>query len=439
MKPYTFDYICNVKERWVGSTLIDIMESEFPRRDKEYFQQSLSSGTIRVELNNTSIPNFALDTPMKSGSRILHLSHRHEPPVPATQVSVIGMTADLVAVHKPSGIPVHVTGQYRKNSVLEILKAERAELLPLLPVHRLDKPVSGVLLFARNAVAANKVAQRISRQELDKVYVARVLGEFPGKKGEWVTVDAPLAFDKTQQLAFVSMDGLIEDDDEDGASVQPENKKQKIDRGEKKPSKAERQFMAAQKAAAAAARAKAGAASIAKKAVTEFRLLFVSLDKKTSVVECRPRTGRTHQIRVHLAHAGHPIANDSQYGGRFPGPLSSRTMAVKLGVTWGRAPGEAEEERAGQEVLEGEKAAYAFCASFRQGTTFMAPEETQDSFCQHCPYISPKDYPFDLRPLWLHAARYESALDGWSFTAALPEWAHESFVPDQHPQPTNPK
>lgn len=49
---------------------------------------------------------------------------------------------------------------------------------------------------------------------------------------------------------------------------------------------------------------------------------------------CRPRTGRTHQIRVHLQWLGHPIANDAQYGGTYGGPVASRQLALQMGVHW---------------------------------------------------------------------------------------------------------
>ena len=75
---------------------------------------------------------------------------------------MLGVTQNLVAVAKPGGIPVHVAGQHRKNTVAGILEALQPDLGPLLPVHRLDKPVSGVLLFARSSAAAE--AFRIQMQ-----------------------------------------------------------------------------------------------------------------------------------------------------------------------------------------------------------------------------------------------------------------------------------
>jgi 23S rRNA-/tRNA-specific pseudouridylate synthase len=65
-----------------------------------------------------------------------HFIHRHEPPVPAGSITVIGQSEDAVAVCKPHGMPVHVGGQYRKNTVLGILTAEQPDLGPLLPIHR---------------------------------------------------------------------------------------------------------------------------------------------------------------------------------------------------------------------------------------------------------------------------------------------------------------
>lgn len=68
----------------------------------------------------------------------MHCSHAHvlaaRPPLPTLQV--VGQSADAVAVCKPHGMPVHVAGQYRKNTVHGILTAERPDLGPLYPVHR---------------------------------------------------------------------------------------------------------------------------------------------------------------------------------------------------------------------------------------------------------------------------------------------------------------
>ena len=66
-----------------------------------------------------------------------------------------------MAVGKPASMPVHVSGQYRKNSLASILEAEQPQLGKLFPVHRLDKSVSGVLIFARSTEAANGMRKLI--------------------------------------------------------------------------------------------------------------------------------------------------------------------------------------------------------------------------------------------------------------------------------------
>ncbi len=76
-------------------------------------------------------------------------------------LQILGQSDDVVAVGKPATLPVHVSGQYRKNTVLGVLQAERPDLGPLLPVHRLDKAVSGVLLFARSPKAADELRVHI--------------------------------------------------------------------------------------------------------------------------------------------------------------------------------------------------------------------------------------------------------------------------------------
>lgn len=94
---------------------------------------------------------------------------------------MLGEADGLVAVAKPAGTPVHVAGQYRKNTVCGIIEADFPHLVapparPLAPVHRLDKPVSGVLLLARGAAAADAVRLKIESREIEKLYLARVQG-----------------------------------------------------------------------------------------------------------------------------------------------------------------------------------------------------------------------------------------------------------------------
>ena len=81
---------------------------------------------------------------------------------------MVGVTDDLVAVSKPATWPVHATGQHRKNTVAGVLEALRPDLGPLHPVHRLDKPVSGLLLFARSPAAADSL-RKLIQVRLDSV------------------------------------------------------------------------------------------------------------------------------------------------------------------------------------------------------------------------------------------------------------------------------
>lgn len=518
---------------------------EFPARSRQYYTQALADGRLRVE----GRPRLSAETPLPAGSRMRHYLHRHEPPVPSDDVRLLAVTDDIVAVHKPHGMPVHVAGQYRKNTVLGLLTAAQPQLGSLLPCHRLDRPVSGVLLFARHPAAAAALCKRIQEHSVQKVYVARVLGQFPatGKDGSPTIVeDADLSWDANANTAFafakdrqgaegaalevaskglgvqqetvsngsseqpaehavprqpggytaqaaagredrsrdaaaadlVAMGGeapaaataVDEREQREGGSAQQLNGSSNKTK-KRRVSKEERVAAFHREMAASKARP---AGRTARPAETHFRLLGVAADSATSVVECIPLTGRTHQIRAHLAWLGHPVANDLQYGGRYDGPAATRAMAQELGVLWRPSPGAEGDnagDNAGNQDRSGGAAASADANSAQQqqqqqipstqsgaspaldgsggagvilngqagreprsgGFTlrnepkFEVPPELIDPHCPHCPYYYPLEYPVDLRPLWLHARTYSCS--EWAFTAEPPQWADLAWVP----------
>ncbi|KAI4336356.1 hypothetical protein L6164_014892 [Bauhinia variegata] len=249
VRPYYFEFIAHVKNRWAGKTIVHMFADEFKGRPYEYYVSAVKCG--RIQVDGEMVPVSYI---VKSSQKISHFLHRHEPPVMACDVSVLQKEPDVVTVCKPASIPVHPCGQYRKNTVVGILQAEYG-LAPLF-LHRLDRLVSGLLILARNAPKADIFRQQIEAGLVNKQYIAKVVGEFP----------------EDEQVA----DANINYDAREGRSV-----------------------------------AEIRDSAKGKAATTKFRR--ISSNGAHSIVLCEPITGRTHQIRVHLQYLGHPIANDMLY------------------------------------------------------------------------------------------------------------------------------
>jgi len=163
----------------------------------------------------------------------------------------------LVAVNKPAGITtIHDAARPDEPDLHALLQARFGRLWP---VHRLDRDTSGVIVFARTEAAHRSLSEWFQERDVTKIYHAIVVGSPP-----WVerTADAPLRADGDRRHRTV-VDAL---------------------RG--------------------------------KPAVTHFRVL--QRLKRYALIEARPETGRTHQIRVHAALLGHPIAADDLYGDGRP-------------------------------------------------------------------------------------------------------------------------
>jgi 23S rRNA pseudouridine955/2504/2580 synthase/23S rRNA pseudouridine1911/1915/1917 synthase len=178
----------------------------------------------------------------------------------ARGIDILWSSADFVAIAKPTGIAA-IPGRGESTSVLEQLAAQLRvpssgdQIRRLLVVHRLDKDTGGVMLFAQNRPAQQHVSHQFQNNKVTKEYLALVRGRPSETQG---VIDAPLG-----------------------------------------PHPASPRRMAVLKHGGRPAR-------------TEWRL--EETFRHFSLLRCFPRTGKTHQIRVHLLHAGMPLAIDPLYG-----------------------------------------------------------------------------------------------------------------------------
>ncbi|XP_022932600.1 RNA pseudouridine synthase 7-like isoform X1 [Cucurbita moschata] len=255
VRPYYFEFIAHVKNRWAGKSIVDLFTEEFKGRPYEYYIDAVKCG--RIQVDGEMVPTSYI---VKTSQKISHFLHRHEPPVMALEVKILKEEADVLTVYKPASVPVHPCGQYRKNTVVGILQAEHG-LAPLFPIHRLDRLVSGLLIIARNASKADLFRQQIESGLVKKQYIARVVGVFPEEEQ---VVDVHINYNAREGRSTTEMVDSCKD-------------------------------------------------TMAKGKAAQTKFTCIGSDGVHSIVLCEPVTGRTHQIRVHLQYTGYPIANDALY------------------------------------------------------------------------------------------------------------------------------
>lgn len=204
-----------------------------------------------------------------------------------TSLKVLYEDDDAVAVVKPGGLLTHPTEAKEKDSLLARVStwaAKRGKGRPYVSVvHRLDKETSGVLVFARSRAGLVSLQGQLRAHSVDRRYLAVVEGDLEGEKG---TFDGPILEEGERRKRVAR-------EDEKGI-----------------------------------------------RAVTDWKV--VERLGIATLVEARLRTGRTHQIRIHFSHAGHPLVGDPVYRDpkRPPFPVPFRRQALHAGhLGWEKLDG----------------------------------------------------------------------------------------------------
>jgi 23S rRNA-/tRNA-specific pseudouridylate synthase len=362
VQPYEFKYQLYIKGRWIGKTLIDVLVNEFRQYDKKYFEESLEKGTLKINHQQVH-PEYIL----KRNDFLTHVVIRKENPIIDQKLEIVYEDDEYVVVDKPSSWPVHVCGGYQFNTLHRILMDEY-EYKDLKILHRLDKHTSGIVIMAKNKIAAECFRTRLHSDKVQKTYLCRVKGDFEKDKVKVI-----------RSIIYVNKaKGIYTDCDEEGeyyATDKPKSKKDKSGVKLNKDSDSEEE-------------------NEPKYAETDFEKLFYDEKSNTSIVMALPRTGRTHQIRIHLRYLGYPIANDPCYGGIIYNDLKEFDNPDFL--------------------------------KFQQ----YMPEESQDDGIE--PNVTSEKVlsvsEIYCYKIWLHALRYK--FDDLTFETKYPEWAEKDYVLD---------
>ncbi|HOV68870.1 MAG TPA: RluA family pseudouridine synthase, partial [Clostridia bacterium] len=239
---------------------LDVFLAERSSKSRSHIHRLIEQGLVTVDLR-----------PVKASDRVkpgMSIRVEFPPPEEITPrpqeipLDIVYEDSDLIVINKPQGMVVHPAAGNHDNTLVNALLHHCDDLSGINGVirpgivHRLDKDTSGLMVVAKNDSAHRSLASQIADKTCRRDYLAVVDGIIKNDSG---IIDAPIARHKTNRKKMAVIDG-------------------------------------------------------GRRAVTHYSVKERFLHEV--LVECSLETGRTHQIRVHMAHIGHPCLGDTVYGAR---------------------------------------------------------------------------------------------------------------------------
>ncbi len=257
-----YTYTDTVDKTTEGESVLRFYAVRYTHSAEAMWRERIATGVVLLDGERTTE-----ETKLKKGQRLTYDRAPWEEPEAPRNFEVLYEDAEILAVNKPSRLPVLPGGHHLENTLLAAVRDQFGGDIPPSPVHRLGRGTSGIVLFARNTRASQILSEAFRTRTITKIYRALVQGT--GIEPE-VRVEAPIGkikYPPTGELFAATPGG--------------------------------------------------------KASVSNCFLLRDDVESNQSLLDVRILTGRAHQIRIHVAAMGHPLVGDPLYiAGGGPAPLT---------------------------------------------------------------------------------------------------------------------
>lgn len=256
MQKYSF----TVSQEEKGTRLDKFLAEEFPQYSRSWLQKLIAKGNVLVNQKEVK-SSYQLEESDKITGQITPPEKISLQPDLSIKLNIIYEDKDLLIIDKPAGLVVHPSPTHKSKTLVNALlnylpKIKEVGEDKIRPgiVHRLDKDTSGLMIITKNNQSFQHFKNLFNNQKVEKRYLVLTVGQFKEKSG---TINKPIARSKhSPEKMTISPDG--------------------------------------------------------RKSLTKYKV--IRQFKDYALIEAQPKTGRMHQIRVHLASIGHPVAGDKKYG-----------------------------------------------------------------------------------------------------------------------------